>query len=547
MIVTSDQKPVTRKIFILVSVLWFLVSGGCSNADERLSSESVKPSNDTTIQRSNDLVYLKVERAAASSFDETTDWAPKPDPMAIADGDLETRWSSGYRDGEWIYLDFGRQKTMSRLVVKWEQAYAADFEILTSDDARTWKKLILLKDQTGGTSRIDFARVLARYVKLIGLKRASPEWGISVWELEPFGPKADNPGEVPFEEAFKSIKEKAGTAKKREDLINLIGNRTMPSPGPIHEAEFQRGVNYTSWSADELGAEMSDLSLIYLSRLGVGHIALIPTWYQDGAASEKIYADPKKTSSGKSLTHAINMAHALGLKVMLKPHVDISDEEARSNIIPSGKWFTSYGRFIAHYARFAAKHNVELLCVGTELSNTTILRWKEQWFDIIGRIKKVYKGPLTYAANWDEYETVSFWDGVDYIGMDAYFPLTNKNNPPKEDLVAAWEKRADILETWLKTNNLKKGVIFTEVGYDTVEGSNKQPWRILPTLAKYVESQEEQKDCLDSMLTVLSKRAWFKGLYWWNYFPRPDLGPLGYTLRGKLGEKILSEWFGRLK
>ena len=85
------------------------------------------------------------------------------------------------------------------------------------------------------------------------------------------------------------------------------------------------------------------------------------------------------------------------------------------------------------------------------------------------------------------------------------------------------------------------------MGYDTIEGSNKQPWRVLPTLAEYKESQVEQANCLDSILVVLSNRSWFKGLYWWNYFPRADLGPLGYTLRGKLGEKVLSEWYAKLK
>ena len=131
--------------------------------------------------------------------------------------------------------------------------------------------------------------------------------------------------------------------------------------------------------------------------------------------------------------------------------------------------------------------------------------------------------------------------------MDAYFPLTNKNNPPKEELIAAWNAQADILEKWLETSGHDKPIVFTEIGYDTVAGSNKQPWRVIPTLASQIESQEEQSNCLESLLMVMSNRPWFKGFYWWNYFPRPDIGVLGYTLRGKKGEKILSEWFSRLK
>jgi hypothetical protein len=189
---------------------------------------------------------------------------------------------------------------------------------------------------------------------------------------------------------------------------------------------------------------------------------------------------------------------------------------------------------------------VELLCIGTELSNTTTVRWKDLWIDIIKEIRKVYKGKLTYAANWDEYETVSFWSEVDFIGMDAYFPLTEEINPAKEALVKGWEANADKIEQWLKASNLDKPVIFTEVGYDTMEGANKQPWRVLPTLTKFKECQDEQANCLEALFLVLSKRPWFKGFYWWNYFPRPDIGPLGYTLRGKTGEKILTEWFNKL-
>jgi len=218
----------------------------------------------------------------------------------------------------------------------------------------------------------------------------------------------------------------------------------------------------------------------------------------------------------------------------------------RTYIMPSEEWFKQYKAFIVHYAELAQKYNVELLCIGTELSNTTIAAWSKQWVDIIDEIRRAYTGPLIYAANWDEYKTVSFWDKVDYIGIDAYFPLTEKKDATKDELIAGWKGVADTLEAWLTDNKLlDKGIVFTEIGYDTVDGSNTQPWRVLPTLAHYVEDQEEQSDCLDSLMTVLTGRKWFRGIYWWNYFPRPDIGALGYTLRGKKGESVLSSWFAQ--
>ncbi|MFA5147213.1 MAG: discoidin domain-containing protein [Candidatus Omnitrophota bacterium] len=495
-----------------------------------------------------ELVYLKIGSASASGFDESPDWAPKPDAMAAADGNAETRWASAYKDNEWIVFDFGKPKLLSRVVIKWEQAFPTRYEVLSSDDGQNWKRAALMEGQKGGVSEIDFQPVTARHIKVVGLERANQEWGISIWELEPYGPKAGNPDEAALGDTFRAIAEKTESQKKVDMLRDkMAAGYKAPSPGAIGAKEFQRGVNYTSWDKDELDTTTSDYSLAYLSEIGVGHVALMTVWYQDTAESGVIAPDAKKSVSDGSVAHAINMCHALGMKVMLKPHVDLIDEEARTNIIPGDEWFRSYREFILHYAVIAEANGVELLCIGTELSNTTTTRWKDAWLALIKDIRAVYKGALTYAANWDEYETVSFWDAVDYIGMDAYFPLTDKNDPPKEELVAAWTRHADILEKWLKDNNLTKGVIFTEVGYDTIEGSNKQPWRILPTLATYAESQDEQANCLESLFAGLSNRSWFRGFYWWNYFPRSDIGSLGYTLRGKKGEAILKEWFGKLK
>jgi len=553
---TGDRKKLRIKKALLCLLVGMFVFTNVSCAQQTETPAPAKAKQNTVNEQrstnndqrtaSDELVYLKVRSAEVSGFDETPDWAPKPDPMAPFDADLETRWSSGYKDGEWIYMDFGKPKTVSKIVIKWEQAYAPSFEILSSDDAKAWTRIVMLEGQKGGTNDIVFQPVTARYIKLVGLSRVNTDWGISIWEIEPYGPKDKNPGDLPYDQVFTGKSEKSAIEKKREE-INLVEGQVVSSPGPITNSEFQKGVNYTSWNTDELKTDMSDYSLIYLSQLGVGEIALMAVYYQDDAGSSKIYYDEKKTTSDESLGHAINIIHSLGMKVMLKPHVDLVDDEARSNIIPSDAWFASYKEMILHYATLAAKYNVELLCIGTELSNTTTERWKEKWMDIIKAVKQVYNGPLIYAANWDEYETVSFWDTVDYIGMDAYFPLTSKINPPKEDLIAAWNKQADVLEKWLETSGHNKPIVFTEIGYDTVQGCNKQPWRILPTLASQIESQDEQANCLESLLIVLTNRPWFKGFYWWNYFPRPDIGPLGYTLRGKKGEKVLSEWFSRLK
>ena len=82
-----------------------------------------------------------------------------------------------------------------------------------------------------------------------------------------------------------------------------------------------------------------------------------------------------------------------------------------------------------------------------------------------------------------------FWDELDIIGIDAYFPLTGSNDPTKEDLIAAWEIHADEIQSWREEMNLTdKDVILTEIGYPSADGANTQPWIAVSN----VEDQQEQ-------------------------------------------------------
>jgi hypothetical protein len=485
------------------------------------------------------LVYLKVAGAHASSFDDTPDWAPQPDPMAAVDGDMLTRWSPKLGlDNEWIYFDFGVPKVLSRILIRWEEAHAVDYEVLTSSNAKSWKRLILMKGQDGGIDEIEVAPVKTRFVKIIGLKRNNPKWGFSIWELEMYGPKSLNPGEKGESRTLDDIEEKK---KELEKALSAF----KATPRPLTLTEFHKGVVYTSWNHSELGSMVSDLTLTHLRKLGVGHIAIMAPAYQETIDSSEIVTHDfpgGDTPTDEAIVHAIETAHSLGMKVMLKPHIDCLDGTFRGDIIPSKAWFESYKKTILRYARLAGKNKVEMFCVGTELENTSFFRWEHEWRSIIASVKEVYKGYLTYSANWTEYEHVSFWDSMDLIGIDAYFPLTEKNDPTKDELLAGWEGVADKIEAWLKGTGFNKNVIFTELGYVSSDGTNREPWATLTN----AEDQEEQADALGAALGVLHKRNWFKGMYLWQYFPREIWSPLGYPVRGKEAEGVLSEWYKKL-
>jgi hypothetical protein len=497
---------------------------------------------------SEELVYLKVDNATVSSFDVTPDWAPPPEPKAVIDGDLLTRWSSDYTDSQWISLDFGKPKVLSKMVIFWESAYAVDYDILTSLDNQNWQLLLSLKDQDGGIDEIEFAPVEARFVKLLGKKKFNPDWGISLWEFLCLGPGSQNPEDKPLVSVYPQLASKLGEKESQGQGVKSEIEEPQASPGALSLDEFHKGIVYTSWSRTELGSRVSDRTLEYLDKLGVRHIGIMIVWVQDSIEEDVISPDEKDTPEDKALAHAINKAHSLGMKVMLKPHVDVKTGEWRGDIIASDAWFASYKDFLMHYARLAAEYNVELFCIGTELVNTTLLpSCQSQWEGIIKETREIFPGALTYCANWDEYETVGFWDKLDFIGIDAYFPLTAKKNPTKQELIAAWQGNAGEIDSWLKQKQLNKPVIFTEIGYCSADGTNIQPWSVFSNnISEGFVDQQEQADSLEAMLVACSAYNWFKGFYWWNYFPQERWSPLGYIIRGKRAEEVFADWLKRL-
>ncbi|NQS99888.1 MAG: discoidin domain-containing protein, partial [Candidatus Omnitrophica bacterium] len=315
-------------------------------------------------------VYLQIESVTVSSFDTTPDWAPPPEPKAIVDGSLLTRWSSNYAEQQWVNLDFGRSKVLTEMTIIWEAAYAIDYDVLGSEDGQNWQMLISLKDQDGGTDELNFAPRRVRFVKILDQKRFNPQWGISIWEVLCFGAPEENPQERVLSCVFPQLANRLYGEKIEQMELDI--EPPLASPGETALDELQKGVVYTSWSSTELGSESSDQTLKYLKHLGLSHLGIMVVWYQDDIDSQAISPDVKDTVEDSALVHAINQAHSLGIKVMLKPHVDVATDQWRGDIIPSEKWFVSYQNYIMHYARLAAQYNVELFSIGTELTNVTL-------------------------------------------------------------------------------------------------------------------------------------------------------------------------------
>jgi hypothetical protein len=316
---------------------------------------------------------------------------------------------------------------------------------------------------------------------------------------------------------------------------------------PYGKAVFQKGLSYSAWSSDAFSSPESDESLRLLTETNTEWIALCFSWVQSNTTSHDIHLDPNSSPTTESVKHAITTAHSLGLKVMLKPMIEALEREEissypvwRGEIQPSDEWFVSYSNFINFFAEFAEQNNVELFCVGCEYKATTAE--KTQWEKVIQGVRERYFGPITYAADWTNYQDIEWWNSVDYVGIDAYFPLTLFNSDPTfEELKTVWSNDADEIETWLSTVN--KPVIFTEIGYRSGDGTSMAPSNYWSDMT--VDLQE-QRDCYEAAFQTLWNRSWFYGFYWWTWIHDPTKGgpnDSNHTPQNKPAQDVITYWY----
>ncbi len=316
----------------------------------------------------------------------------------------------------------------------------------------------------------------------------------------------------------------------------------------IFKPEFQKGMTFIAWTEEGYSNPNSVKAMEQMASLGIEWACLLPTWYQYQYNSTKIYPLRDKSPSDESLIFAIRQLHELKFKLMLKPHLDLVQGNGKwrgeigfTNSGDWQAWFESYTAFILHYAELAAGENVEILCIGTELTNATISQ-PAFWKELINKIRQVYKGQLTYAANWsEEFDSIEFWNELDYAGIDPYFPLVTSLRPTVEQLKSAWEDWLKKIEPWQKKIN--KPVILTEISYKSAVGANEEPWQHAPIGEVDLELQV---NCYEALLQTFWDKPWFYGVYWWYWGVHPKMGGntnRGFTPQNKPAGEVVSRWY----
>ncbi len=311
----------------------------------------------------------------------------------------------------------------------------------------------------------------------------------------------------------------------------------------VRNMEFINGITFGSFALKgsfEKAAAKESLAKMK-ERTGADFVILVPAGMQEKAYSEEIDYTSHHTLSGEEVKEMINYAKALGLRVALKPTVNCLDGTWRAHINffdndvhcePKwSKWFKSYTDFQLHFARIAQETGCEMFIAGCEMVMSQ--RRETEWRKLIGDIKEVYKGLVSYNTDKYQEEHVSWWDCVDIISSSGYYPKGH------------WEKELDRIEKVVK--KFGKPFFFAEAGCMSTAGSLNVPndWNV-----KGEVNLQEQADWYQEMFETASKRDWVSGFGLWDwawrqYHIEDADKDGGYDIYGKPAEKVVKDFYTR--
>ena len=326
--------------------------------------------------------------------------------------------------------------------------------------------------------------------------------------------------------------------QQRQQRANQSAVAKLPpiqADAPYPKIFFQKGLSFSAEFPNPYASAGARQVLRTLRAHGADAVALVPYGGMQLGSPEVRGFGQHSWESDEGLRELSRLAHAIGMKVMLKPGIWIRGGHFGGDIqfdspADREKWFGNYGRFIERYAKLAAEIHADLFCVGGEFVRMS--RYDREWRNIIASVRRVYPGPVTYAANFgDEFETIKIWDALDYIGLQEYYPL------PDDLSTAALIQKVEAVQ-----QRFHKPIIFTEVGFPSVPGGNRHPWQ---DGRRGKADAQLQARCYQAIFQAFYRKPWFEGMYWWKVGSNSFGGPNDTSLTpwGKPAMQVVREWY----
>lgn len=304
---------------------------------------------------------------------------------------------------------------------------------------------------------------------------------------------------------------------RRATLVGLAATLLVANSRAAELPPFLKGVTVScqTWGIEWQTPEMAR-TLDELHSLGANSFAIHPyaRIMNDGHVRFRTIND------NRHIAAPLDWAQERGMSAMVIPHLAYWGSKfswrGEIDFATAEEWdrfFADYETWIVEMARIAEAHHAAIFCVGLEYTHAQ--KFTERWLRIIAAVRQVYFGKLTYGANWNEYEDVKFWDALDYIGVLAYFPLTQGSDPSREQIAGGWEKRSGELARFSERNGGKQ-FLFVEIGYNENARAAAEPW----SFARGGENATAiQERCIDSALALTGKHPFLAGMFFWKWFP----------------------------
>lgn len=314
--------------------------------------------------------------------------------------------------------------------------------------------------------------------------------------------------------------------------------------GPIESSLFP-GRGY--------GTEHTAALLDFLARRGTNWVSITPfgrIWSLQSTDIAMDFEAPYEDNRA-AVREVVRQAHARGIRVLIIPHLWVETTGWRGEIDPGSPegwadYQESYRRFVTAWAEDAAAAGADAFSIGVECKSWSG-RFGGFWTSLIADVRARFDGILTYSANWDEAEDVLFWDQLDLIGINAFYPLADHDGASFEAYVEGAMRARDAVADLAGV--LDMPVLFVEVGYTTRADAAVQPWLWPDDMEEVVIDEREQARALLASFRAFLPEPWFVGFFVWRYYA--DLDDVsqeaiwGFSPHGKRAEALLERVFAQ--
>ncbi len=300
------------------------------------------------------------------------------------------------------------------------------------------------------------------------------------------------------------------------------------------------------------GGEKIKPSLDSLGNLNVNALAIVPYTFMRNPNNPTTLFIPREAGQENDWATICSAREALSRDwfTLLKPQIWVGGGHWPGSVefeteVDWDTFFDNYTYWIMHYALLAEREQISGLCLGTELVKTTI-HHPERWRAIIAKVRSVYGGQLTYAANWgEEFENFSFWEDLDAIGLNSYYPLAEGEQPSDEELLAGADRWLSMAAEVSRATD--RPLWLTEVGYRSVKAAWQHPHA---EAGDRDSSLVDQARCYRALWTAAAKHPELAGAFVWKWPSYIGYGGGGrrpyrrFTPGGKPAAHELAKFYG---